>query len=76
MNKKGKVKWFSKTKGYGFITPEAGGEDVFVHYSDIAGDDDFKILFDGQNVEYEEADGNRGKKARNVVVIPKGNTNE
>lgn len=71
MTKQGTVKWFSKTKGYGFITPKEGGEDVFVHYTDIVGDDDFKILFDGQNVEYEEASGNRGRKAKNVVVVPK-----
>ena len=73
MSSKGKVKWFSKTKGYGFITPEEGGDDVFAHYTDIAGDDEFKILFDGQHVEYEEASGNRGKKAKNSTVVPKGN---
>ena len=48
----GTVKWFSEQKGYGFITPDDGGKDLFVHYSSIVGDG-FKNLSDGQPVEYE-----------------------
>ncbi len=74
MLKQGSVKWFSKELGYGFITPENGSSDIFVHYSDINGEsDEFKTLLDGQHVEFEEAEGDRGKKAKNVtVIVPKG----
>jgi len=70
MKKTGVVKFFDRKKGFGFITPNGGGDDVFVHYSDIIGDEDFKSLFDGQNVEYEEVDGNKGTKAKDVTVVP------
>lgn len=71
MSKQGIVKWFDKIKGYGFITPNDGGKDVFVHYSDINGDDEkFKTLLDGQHVEFEEAQGDKGIKAKDVVVVP------
>ncbi len=66
----GKVKWFSKEKGYGFICPNDKGADIFVHYSDIIADDNFKVLLDGQNVEYDMEDGSRGPKAKNVKVVP------
>lgn len=75
MTKKGLVKFFDRKKGFGFIIPEDGGADVFVHYSDILGDEDFKTLFDGQHVKYEEVQGDKGIKARNVVVVPKEHTN-
>ena len=55
----GKVKWFSAEKGYGFIERE-DGSDVFVHYSAIQ-DEGFKSLTEGQNVEFEIVDGNRGR---------------
>jgi len=71
--KTGLVKFFDRKKGFGFIVPSGGGPDVFVHYSDILGEEEFKTLFDGQNVEYEEASGDKGIKAKNVVVVPKGN---
>ena len=76
MKKKGLVKWFDKTKGFGFIVPESGGPDVFVHYSDITGTDgEYKTLIDGQHVEYDETTGDRGKKAQSVVVVPKDDGN-
>ncbi|APO45021.1 MULTISPECIES: cold shock domain-containing protein [Paenibacillus] len=61
---KGTVKWFNAEKGYGFISVE-GGEDVFVHFSAIQGDG-FKTLEEGQAVEFEITDGNRGPQAANV----------
>jgi CspA family cold shock protein len=59
------VKWFSEQKGYGFITPDDGGKDLFIHYSNILGDG-FKILLDGQAVEYETMEGRKGVEASNV----------
>ncbi|MFC1675405.1 cold-shock protein [Candidatus Omnitrophota bacterium] len=63
---KGKVKWFNDRKGYGFITPESGEADVFVHHSAIQGDG-FKSLAEGAEVEFEVEDGPKGKQATNVV---------
>ncbi len=64
---KGTVKWFNATKGYGFVSTEAG-EDVFVHYSAIAGDG-FKTLDEGQNVEFEIVQGEKGPQATNVTKL-------
>ena len=61
----GIVKWFNDAKGYGFITPETGGKDVFVHFSSIAGDG-HKTLAEGAKVSFDEADGAKGPEARNV----------
>ncbi len=61
----GKVKWFSEQKGYGFITPDDGGKDVFVHFSNIVGEG-FRNLQDGQPVEYEVAQGRKGDEASDV----------
>lgn len=62
----GTVKWFNNTKGYGFITPSDGGEEVFVHFSTIEADG-YKTLNEGQQVEYEVTQGPKGKQATRVV---------
>ena len=63
---RGTVKWFSEQKGYGFIVPDEGGEDLFVHHSNITGEG-FKTLQDGQAVEYTPAQGRKGLEATNVT---------
>ena len=63
----GQVKWFNDAKGYGFITPEEGGKDLFVHFSALAGDG-FKTLAEGAKVEFERVEGQKGPEARNVSV--------
>jgi len=62
----GKVKWFNESKGYGFIEPEGGGRDVFVHYLAIQGDG-YKTLSEGQPVEFEITLGDKGPQASNVL---------
>ena len=62
----GTVKWFNDSKGFGFIEQD-GGEDVFVHFSAIAGDDGFKSLAEGDSVEFEVQQGPKGLQASNVV---------
>lgn len=65
---RGTVKWFNGKKGYGFITPDDGGEDLFVHHSNIESKG-FRSLQDGQEVEYEEGQGRKGPEARKVRPI-------
>ncbi len=64
----GVVKWSSDEKGFGFITPDDGGKDVFVHFSAIRGDG-FRTLAEGARVEYDLGEGPKGPQATNVRVI-------
>ncbi|MBW1998374.1 MAG: cold-shock protein [Deltaproteobacteria bacterium] len=65
---RGTVKWFSNKRGYGFITPDEGGEDLFIHYTNIEGEG-FRSLEEGQVVEFEEAQGDKGPQATKVRPI-------
>jgi CspA family cold shock protein len=62
----GKVKWFNETKGFGFITPDNGGEDLFAHYSAIQ-TSGFKVLQENQSVSFDVVQGMKGKQAANIV---------
>jgi CspA family cold shock protein len=64
----GTVKWFNDTKGYGFITPDEGSKDLFVHHSNIAGEG-FKSLAEGARVSYDERQGEKGPEATNVATV-------
>jgi CspA family cold shock protein len=66
------VKWFDAKKGYGFINHPDGGDDVFIHYSQIESDDDFKTLRTGQSVQFEMNDGPKGLHAVNVQALDDG----
>jgi cold shock protein len=64
----GTVKWFNADKGFGFIQPEAGGEDLFVHFSAIQ-IDGYKTLDEGQKVEFEVTEGQKGPQASDVRPV-------
>jgi CspA family cold shock protein len=64
----GTVKWFNESKGYGFITPDDGGQDLFVHFSEIK-EEGYKTLREGDEVSFEEGQGQKGPQATNVQKI-------
>ena len=64
----GTVKWFNESKGFGFISPEGGGKDVFVHFSAIQADG-FKVLTEGQAVTFNVEDGPKGPQATRVSAV-------
>ena len=64
----GKVKWFNSKKGYGFIKLNDGDQDIFVHYTSIKGDG-FKSLVEGEEVQFELAEGPKGLQAQNVLRL-------
>jgi CspA family cold shock protein len=63
----GTVKWYNADKGYGFITPDEGGKDLFVHHSSISGDG-YKSLNENDKVQFDAAEGAKGPEAQNVAV--------
>ena len=63
----GTVKWFNADKGYGFITPDEGGKDLFVHHSSISGDG-YKSLNENDKVQFDATEGAKGPEAQNVAV--------
>jgi len=68
MSKTGKMKWFNDAKGFGFVTPDDGSKDVFVHFSSIQGDG-FKSLAEGDKIEFDVQESDKGPKAANVRKI-------
>jgi len=65
----GTVKWFNNAKGYGFVTPDEGGQDIFIHFSAITMDG-YKTLKEGQKVQFELQEGPKGLHAANLQTTP------
>ena len=65
---RGKVKWFNEHKGFGFITPDDGGDDLFVHHTEIDADG-YRSLRDDQEVEFEVGEGEKGPVAKSVKPV-------
>jgi len=65
----GTVKWFDDGKGYGFITPEEGGKDLFAHFSEIRSEGGFRSLKENQKVEFEVKQGQKGPQASNIKPL-------
>ena len=65
---RGKVKWFNENKGFGFITPDDGGDDLFVHHTDVEVEG-YRSLHEDQEVEFEVGEGKKGPAAKNVKPI-------
>ena len=68
MSQTGKIKWFNDAKGFGFVTPDDGSKDVFVHFSSIQGEG-FKSLAEGDKIEFEVQESEKGPKAANVRKV-------
>lgn len=68
MSERGQVKWFNENRGYGFIRRETGGREIYVHYADIAGEG-FRTLSEGELVEFDLSEGERGLEAKNVRKV-------
>jgi CspA family cold shock protein len=68
-NQTGTVKWFNETKGYGFISPDGGGSDLFAHFREIQGGDGYKTLAENARVQFEVTQGAKGPQASNIRTI-------
>jgi CspA family cold shock protein len=68
-NQTGTVKWFNEGKGYGFITPDGGGKDLFAHFREIQGGDGYKTLAENARVQFEVTQGAKGPQASNIRPI-------
>lgn len=72
MQQNGKVKWFNNSKGFGFIVPETGGNDVFAHFSQV-NMEGYRTLKTGQMVSFDLVEGEKGPQAQNIQPLQKGN---
>jgi len=68
-NQTGTVKWFNEGKGYGFITPDGGGKDLFAHFRDIQGNDQYKTLAENARVQFVVTQGAKGPQATNITPL-------